>query len=354
MQTVDLRSFAGPGELEELGKGGEGQVFAIRRIQDKVYKEFLSAASTIPGRPALEHLIELRSKWSPEETQWLSMRTVWPEVVVLDGSRMRGFLMPKIAPQYFRRHGIRSNPKTVPCEWNLLSMRTRYRGNPNISTTVPEISNYDALVLVHDLAKTVAMLHRHDVIIGDMSGRNLLWTDTPKPHVLVIDCDSFRVSGSSGVASPKQSPDWDDPHLNGAATSQESDVYKLGLAAYRAVWAATTDRPDALKRDQMRRLDGIPAELSDLITRSVGPSDRPSADEWVRTLDRSVAFRGRPAVSMSGSANSGVDAARTPRPVATPAPAPKGAGTTIGSGPIRRPDRPVIKMPPVPRPSDSA
>lgn len=353
MQTVDFRSFAGPGELDEIGKGGEGQVFAIRRMQDKVYKEFLSAANTIPGRTALERLIELRDKWSPEERLWLSMRTVWPEVVVLDGSRMRGFLMPRIASHYFRCHGIRSNPKTVPCEWNLLSMRTRYRGNPNITTTVPEISNYDALVLVHDLARTVAMLHRHDVIIGDMSGRNLLWTDSPTPHVLVIDCDSFRVSGSSGVASPKQSPDWDDPHLNGAATSQASDVYKLGLAAYRAVWAATTDRPDTLRRDQMKCLDGIPAELSDLIMRSIGPSDRPSADEWVKTLDRSIAFRGRPAVSMTGSVNAAVATASSPRPVPTPVRVTKGAGTTTGSGAIPRPNRPVIKMSPVPKPSDS-
>jgi len=210
---------------------------------------------------------------------------------------MRGFLMRKIAPEYFRKQGVRLNPRNVLCEWNLLAMRDRYLRNPNIVSTVPNIEPFDALRLVIDLAKTIALLHKYRVILGDMSGRNLLWTDSPTWRVLIIDCDSLRIDGSAGVASPKQSPDWDDPHLNGAATTQSSDIYKLGLAAFRGVWAATTDRPD--HSVPLRVPSGIPEDLASLVLASTAPSGRPVAEEWVTRLEPSIKFGGRPVVSVN-------------------------------------------------------
>jgi DNA-binding helix-hairpin-helix protein with protein kinase domain len=145
------------------------------------------------------------------------------------------------------------------------------------------------------------ILHKHGVIIGDISGKNLLWTDTPSFQVMVIDCDSFRILGEGGVASPKQSPDWDDPHLNGKATSQESDVYKLAVAAFRAIWASGTDRPLAPNYVVPAAPPGIPNEIRELITSSLQPNDRPTADEWEKALAMPAMFRGRPAVKMGTS-----------------------------------------------------
>ena len=299
MRTESLAALGHPSTFKELGKGGEGQVFAIPNRPDSVYKQFLQTAATAPGQGALQALIDLRTTMGADEQKWLAERTIWPEVIVVDQGRMRGFLMRKISSEYFRQQGIRISPRNVLCEWNLLAMRERYLRNPNVVSNVPNVEPFDALRLVLDLAKTVALLHKYKIIVGDMSGRNLLWTDKPTWRVLIIDCDSLRVDGSAGVASPKQSPDWDDPHLNGAATSQSSDIYKLGLAAFRGVWAATTDRPD--HSVPLRAPSGVPDELARLVLASTSASNRPTAQEWVDKLQPSISFGGRPVVNVGNT-----------------------------------------------------
>jgi len=316
--SVEYRSFSQSSQLVELGKGAEGKVFHSQSLGNHVYKEFLHNSRTVPNKAALERLVDLRGQWTSEESAWLLERTVWPETLVVDQGRLKGFLMPMIGQRFFRQYGIRSNPKKVPCEWNYLSMRTRFQTNPNLVSNVPNVSPLQAMLLVHDLAKSVMFFHRHNVIIGDISGRNLLWTDFPKFQVLIIDCDSFRVSGSGGVASPKQSPDWDDPDLQGKPTTQESDVYKLALAAYRAVWAATTERPQSPHHSVPAVPNGVPDVLRDLITRSMAKSGRPSAEEWVTELASAAAMKGRPAIKMGG-AKTNAPAQGSPTQVVQPA-----------------------------------
>lgn len=316
---IDFRTISG--QLQELGRGGEGVVYSAATLGDRVYKEFLSAAYTTPDQAALDRLIGLQSQWSPEERVWLTQRTVWPETMVLEQGRLKGFVMPSIEKRYFRRHGIRQNPKTVLCEWNYLSMRTKFQSNPNIVSEVPRVSPVDALALVHDLSKTMKLLHKYGVIVGDISGKNLLWTDSPNLQVMIIDCDSFRIAGSGGVASPKQSPDWDDPYLNGKPTSQESDVYKLALAAYRSVWAVGTDRPQPPNFTLAPKPDGVPDELASLITRSLAETGRPSAEEWESVLAMPARFRGRPAVKMGGPiSKSASTGSPSPTPIAAQRP----------------------------------
>ena len=299
LAPIQYKSFNG--QLEELGRGGEGVVFRVPTLIGRVYKEFLAAAYTAPDHAALERLIELPSQWTVEDRIWLQQRTVWPEVMVIERKKLKGFVMPSIEKRYFRRHGIRQNPKTVLCEWNYLSLRTRFHSNPNIVTEVPRVSPIDALSLVHDLAKTIKLLHKYGVIVGDISGKNLLWTDSPSLQVMIIDCDSFRLTGQGGIASPKQSPDWDDPYLVGKPTSQESDIYKLALAAFRSVWAAGTDRPQSPTFALPPTPAGIPDELCGLIKRSLAENSRPTAEEWEGVLAIPARFRGRPAVKMGGT-----------------------------------------------------
>jgi hypothetical protein len=238
---------------------------------------------------------------------------------------MKGFLMPLIGQQYFKRYGIRANPKNVACEWNYLSMRSKYEGNKNIYSEVPRVTPFGAFSAVVDLCKTMEILHRHNIVIGDISGRNLLWTDAPTLRVMVIDCDSFHPEGKVGVSPPKQSPDWEDPALTTPLTTKESDLYKLALAAYRGIWAATTDRPMAGNRPIPDVPDGVPEVLRSLIERSIGASPRPSAKEWVDSLKQAVAFNGRPNIAIDQSG-------KISRP------------TTDRSSQIPRPSRPIIKM----------
>lgn len=278
--SIDLRSIGDPRFFVELGSGGEGRVFSIPGQRDVVYKEFLSLSATAPDTSALTTLIDLRNRWSPEDKAWLDQRTVWPRTAVMNGALLKGFLMPRIAGTYFRKHGVRSNPRVIPCEWNYLSFKDRYITNPNISSEVPRVKLHEVLDLIADLSRTIEILHSYDIVLGDVSGRNLLWTNSPSLQCLIIDNDSFRFTGSGGVASPKQSPDWEDPHLGQKPTSVDSDIYKLALAAYRALWSAGTNRPSPSSLSESKRY-GVPDEVVDLIRRSTAKDGRPTAQEWV-------------------------------------------------------------------------
>jgi len=325
MSEIPYAQIARPGDLTEIGKGGEGRVYAVRSIPGMVYKEFIDFPGHTPNRSALEELVALLQRMTPDERTWLSDRTTWPQTLVLDGNKMKGFLMPLIGQQYFKKYGIRANPKKVACEWNYLSMRSKYESNKNIYSEVPRVTPMGALSAVVDLSKTMAILHNYDIVIGDISGRNLLWTDVPSLRVMVIDCDSFHLEGKVGVSPPKQSPDWEDPALTSPLTTMQSDIYKLGLAAYRAIWAATTDRPLAGGKPIPTVTDGVPEVVRSLIERSVGKGPRPTAQEWVDSLKQAVAFSGRIAIAIDHG--SGVS-----RP-------PKDRSSEIPRG-----DRPIIQM----------
>jgi DNA-binding helix-hairpin-helix protein with protein kinase domain len=279
---IDYRSISG--QLQELGRGGEGVVYSAANLGNRVYKEFFATSYSMSDQVALDRLIELQNQWTEEERVWLTQRTVWPETLVLDEGQLKGLIMPSIEKRYFRRHGIRQNQKTILCEWNYLSFRTKLLSNPKIVSEIPLVSTVDAIALVHDLAKTMKLLHKHGVIIGDVSGKNLLWTDSPNLQSMIIDCDSFKIVGSGDVAWPKQSPDWEDPYLNGKPTSQESDIYKLALAAYRSIWAAGTDRPQLPDFSLAPKPNGVNDELASLIERSLAETSRPTAEEWEHVL----------------------------------------------------------------------
>ena len=269
--------------LVEIGQGGEGRVFEFASDPSTVYKEFFFSSKNPPNATALNGLINLRSAWTEDERSWIEERTVWPRTAVLDGGRLRGYVMKRIPEAYFRRYGVRVKPKTVICHWDFLSMREHYRYNPNLVSEVPYPTTEQVSNLIVDLAKTIEILHRHEVIVGDISGRNLIWTDHPAWRVMLIDCDGFRVRGSGSVNHAKQTPDWEDPALGQNLTNQQSDIYKLGIAAFRAVFAATTDHPPAHLGDAPTP-EGAPLRLNSLIHRSTSSASRPSVVEWVEEL----------------------------------------------------------------------
>jgi hypothetical protein len=283
--NIEYSTGINPATLVELGAGGEGRVYEFADNPELVYKEYFVRSQTSPNPDALTRLIDLPGSWSVGEREWFETRTVWPRTAVFDHGRLRGYIMKRI-PETFRcLHGILKRPRSVLCDWNFLSLRDRYRSNANLVSKIPDLGTADISQLVIDLAKTIAFLHEHGVIIGDLSGRNLIWTNQPSPYVMLIDCDGFRIRGSSGVNYTKQTPDWIDPAVKGS-TNQQSDIYKLSLAAFRAIWGAGTDLPPTGIAG-LEAPPHVPAKLPSLIARSCTTSQRPTAAQWVQELTES-------------------------------------------------------------------
>ena len=281
--TIEYTTGIDENLLEQINQGGEGRIFEFVNDQATIYKEFFFSSRHSPNLRALQQLISVTESCSEQEREYIESRTVWPKVAVTDRGRLRGYIMKRVPAQFFRLYGLRNRPRKVLCDWNYLSMRDRYENNPRLVSEIPKPNAAQTSALIADLARTVQELHRHDVIVGDMSGQNLVWTDQPSWHVMLIDCDSFRVRGSAGVNYPKETPDWEDPVVQQGRTNQQSDIYKLGVAAYRAVWAATTHLPPSDLANRPPPV-GVPAVLPSLIARSTGTGERPSATEWVQRL----------------------------------------------------------------------
>ena len=292
--TIEYTTGIDSNLLEQINQGGEGRIFEFVNDQATIYKEFFFSSRHPPNLRALQQLITVMESCSEKERMYIESRTVWPRVAVTDRGRLRGYLMKRVPAQFFRLYGLRNRPRNILCDWNYLSMRDRYENNPRLLSEIPKPNAAQISALIADLARTVQELHRHDVIVGDMSGQNLIWTDQPSLHVMLIDCDSFRVRGSTGVNYPKETPDWEDPVVQQGRTNQQSDIYKLGVAAYRAVWAATTHLPPSDLADRQPPA-GVPAALPSLIARSTGTGDRPSAAEWVQGLAEPSAAASAPA-----------------------------------------------------------
>lgn len=295
--VVQRRDLGPPGSLTELGRGGEGVVFDVANRPGIVFKEYLPRTGLVLRRDALERLVALPQQMTEAERRIIMSRTAWPTTVVVDGARLIGYLMPRIPDPYWRTHGARHDPRRVVCDWNFLAYQKQWSASTAIVSDVPRIEGRQVVALVMDLAATMRVLHRHDIVMGDVSGRNLLWTDQPEPRVFSIDCDAFRPEGGDAVGPPKESPDWGDPEVTGSRTNVASDLHKLGLATYRAIWAAAAQRPPAT----MDVPDGIPDVVIDLIRRSMQPTGRPSAEEWCTQLANALRFEGRPVVRLDNT-----------------------------------------------------
>lgn len=318
--TADDPGLA-PGRRHQIGDGGQGTVYALDDAPQFVFKQFKRSGTFAPDAAELQRLIDLPATLAGSDADYLLSRTAWPFASVVDRSgQLVGFLMPRLDDRFHHRFGVRSNPVRKLREWNYLSMRRTYVGNPNLHIgDLGRLETPTVLKIVADLARLMALLHRAGIVVGDLSGKNLLWALDPEPQAMLIDCDSIRFSGTAGVIAPKETADWDDPHLAGAPTSQSSDEYKLGLAAFRAVWAAGTDRPAAAVGGHLLA-DGTvaPSDLTRLVQESTTASARPAAEEWADTLAAIIRYDGRPVVTLQSGIQPGPvpsrELPREPRP----------------------------------------
>ena len=340
MRRVDLGSISQ--QLTELASGGEGIVHSIAGQPTLVFKEYKRVVLPKLNITALEGLASLESRIPAADWQRISSRTTWPHTLVYDGSSPVGFLMDRVPSTYYKKYGLARSPRTVLCEWNYLIHRGGTT-NANMTSEIPTVDDKIILALVQDLAKTVQALHRNGVIIGDMSGKNLIWDVNPT-QVLIIDCDSFRIDGAPATTDPKQSPDWIDPMVGKGSTNMESDIYKLGIAAYRAFWRVPSGDPTpTIIRTNPPR--SIPDPLVEIIARSIQSTGRPSADDWVNAIEQINRFGGRTVIKARGPND---PTGPIPRPTMGSA----GAGAPPTGGSATAPPAPPVlnQQPPRERP----
>jgi hypothetical protein len=225
-------------------------------------------------RPAvLEKLVSFPRQLGPEDSSWLHEHTAWPAVIVEDDDVVSGFLMRSVPAAYhfdFRTQtqGVRSRLADVA----FLLNADEYLMSAGLA-----VSDQDRLTMLMALAGTLSRLHSLDVVIGDLSPKNLLFSPGASPGCFIIDCDTVRLHGET-VLDQVDTPDWESPAGEPKATVA-TDAYKFGLLAIRL-----------FARDQSTRdvsaLAAVSPELGRLAEDSLSddPGQRPSPYSWLRVL----------------------------------------------------------------------
>lgn len=265
------------GPLVKIAGGGQGLVYGLRDTPEgPVYKEYLPRVVDDLDVDALRAFVRFAADLDELDRGALFSRVAWPEAVVRRDGVVRGFLMRRVPPEYraeLRFGGVSSRELATA---QFLLNPPRYLDKVGL-----RVSDQFRVEFLADTADALALLHRMDIAVGDLSPNNLLFSLTGRPRCFFVDSDSMRL-GEFSVLPQGETPDWRVGDLGDEElATPASDVYKFGLLATRlfAGEQHTTDpaaAPVRLRRHIIRCL-------------ATDPKHRPPVDDLRSPLNRVLA-----------------------------------------------------------------
>ncbi|WP_051393411.1 hypothetical protein [Glycomyces arizonensis] len=292
------------GRLDKLADGGQGTVYRAARRPGELYKSYFDPSQFNVGE--LKRLIrrvyvDLRNS---EARRLILASTAWPTGVALQDGRYTGMTMPEAPAEFSALIGGRTRLKEL--QYLIFEPKPMWG-----DLRLPDADERRRLVVAY--VRLFKALHDADIVIGDVSPRNLLWTVEPEPAVYAIDCDGFRVNGYAAATPQAQTPDWVDPDQRSGLATFENDRFKLALLVLRVLLVKPKATPEQVASDPALQ-EALGERLAALAAR-VADGDRCHAVEWLRALDN------RPTITFD-----------------PPKPPPK------RPEPPRGPDRPVLRF----------
>jgi serine/threonine protein kinase len=288
------------GDLTQIGAGGMAKVFAIpdfflpecpgRRL---VYKKLRPKVRPVPlyGLAALTRVL---SELETDHRAAVERSFNWPlRVVVDDGDGAAGVVLPLIPDEYFLDlHLTSGSIRRRPAEAQYLFCDSGYCSTMRI----PFLDEHARRALCRSLSYALGLLDRADVVYGDLSALNIIFRLTPRPAVMLVDCDAIRLTGgAAALGRQPHSPDWEPPEALRAKRLRDNteyciqnkptDRYKLGLAILRIL---TPGPGCSTNLDPTVARHILPPKLYELLERSLSDNadDRPSARAWYEELTR--------------------------------------------------------------------
>ncbi|MEV4284851.1 hypothetical protein AB0K40_05050 [Nonomuraea bangladeshensis] len=260
-----------------LGQGGQGTVHEVlnRRINgqwDVAYKEYDPGVLESLDTAALAAMTDLIGRLPGWDAAWLCDKTAWPAELVETGGAVSGFLMRAVPQRYFFDLRTLSGAERRPATLEFLLNADAYVAGIGL-----RISDRDRLLLMADLAGTLARLHAMDIVVGDLSPKNLLFSTDAPPECFLIDCDAMRLAGAEAMPQV-ETPDWRLPEGEEKGTPG-GDAYKLALLVVRMFARDQTSADPG-------RLAAVSPALADLAAAGLqeDPALRPGPEQWAAAL----------------------------------------------------------------------
>jgi DNA-binding helix-hairpin-helix protein with protein kinase domain/Tfp pilus assembly protein PilF len=274
-----------------IGAGAEGEVYEIQAKSDLVAKIYHE-----PPPPEKAEKLVILSRLGNERLFNLS---AWPVSTLRDApdGEIVGFVMKKIS-QAEEVHALHS-PKSRLQKF-------------------PEASWAFLIYVAANIARAVAAIHEHGLVIGDVNPKNILVTS--KATVYLLDVDSFQVSAEGKTYRCEGGfPEYTPPELQGVAfrdidRAQEHDSFGLGVVIFQLLFMGrhpfsgryfgAGEMPlerairefrfaygvDAEAREMRQppgtlALESMPAQFVSLFRRAFLSTDRPGPREWIEPLE---------------------------------------------------------------------
>jgi hypothetical protein len=265
---------------EKLADGGQGKVFALSNDPEHVFKEYHNPDDPLFRPDMLQHLVDDRAQLvyaGAKVDDWAA----WPVSVVTDGPKTVGFLMRRVPAEF----ALRVRGKDKLAELGYLGSAPKPLWGP-IQLPTPQ----ERIEIAQDLAGAMDALHQRKIVIGDLSFANVLWTGSPRPRIMFLDCDGMRPEGRDPVLPQAETLDWGDPLADPNARTGptiDRDCYKLALAVLRILTRSLNARPDpttTLDRALFEHAEAA-ERVETLLRAAAGPvGSRPTAKQWTAAL----------------------------------------------------------------------
>ncbi|GAA4593170.1 hypothetical protein BJY16_000877 [Actinoplanes octamycinicus] len=320
MTALTVRAL---GPLRQLARGGTATVFLAPELrlpglpgEQFVYKRYTDATKRRAGpslTTGLTGFVRFRDRLPEAQRAAWDARIIWPVGVVVDEDGAAGGVVMRLIPdRYFqdfrkRSGGVHRKPREIETLFGDDETALR-KGLPAVGVT-------DRLRLIRAVAAAYGMMHKQGVVVGDISGRNIIYDPGPvRPSVLVVDVDSARIKGNRAVFGMQpHTPHWQPPEALAASAelagwdgadedlrdrlrdrwaiqSTKTDVYKFALMTVRIL---ANGRGGAVSRDPsrarrvLRDMLGEPAAVLLDASLSPTPADRPAIRDWYDALQPS-------------------------------------------------------------------
>ncbi|MBA2894176.1 hypothetical protein [Nonomuraea soli] len=228
-------------------------------------------------------MTQLPARLSPPDAAWLGDRAAWPtELVEADGT-VAGYLARAVPHRFLR--DVRE-PATLE---HLIHDGA--------------VSDRERLLILADLAGTLARLHSMGIVVGGLSPQTVLFAASGEPGCFLVGCDTMWMGGAHALP-PAEAPLPADEPLG----TPQSDGYLFASLVVRVM----TRDPWAVDG---ARLGVFGAGVAELATAALQqpPFGRPTLSQWAARLREEP----RPP--------------RSPRPRPPPAPPPRRPGRSPSS-----------------------
>lgn len=290
---------------KEIGRGGEGPVYSIQGSPSecaKIYSKKLS----VDDHEKLRLMVN-NPPLDPSYSSNKHRSIAWPSAILYADAKktqFAGLIMPKIDLKIFKKAIVYLSPD---------DRRQQYFGS---------VTWLHLFVVARNISSAIAAIHERGYCLGDINESNILVA--PDGLITFIDCDSFQVRDNGKIyRCLVGKDDYSAPELQGKSFSDidrtfETDAFALGVLTFQLLmegfhpfsgrWLFSGD-PPRIQDKILRGLYPYGRKLNELVPQPDAPSfdiihpniqslfdrcfvdghgnpkKRPSAKEWLKTLD---------------------------------------------------------------------